>query len=245
MSISFIVPILIFIVALLYASVGHGGASGYLAIMALIGVAPVEMRASALVLNLLVSVLAFLQFHRAVVWNRKLFACLTIPSVFMAYCGSRLPIEDGLYRKLLGAILIIPILKMLVAERKENKIKDEFNMALALLIGAVVGLISGMIGIGGGILLSPVLIMLGWSSMKQTAAISALFISANSLAGLIGQLQSGFQFNDQIIYWTIAALLGGALGGYWGAAKWRDKALRIILAMVLLLAALKLMLTAR
>lgn len=244
-AIQLMIPVFIFIVALLYASVGHGGASGYLAIMALIGVAPAEMRSSALALNLIVSVLSFLQFHRAVVWNRKLFACLAVPSVLMAYGGSRLQIDDGLYKIILGLLLIIPVVRMLLPSRKERKVADDFNIVLAILIGAAIGLISGMIGIGGGILLSPILIMLGWSGMKQTAAISALFIFVNSLAGLLGQLPSGFHFNHQIFYWTGAAVLGGALGGFWGSVKWKDKTLRMILALVLLLAAIKLLLTSR
>ncbi len=244
LTIHFLAPILFFIIALLYASVGHGGASGYLAIMALMGVAPAEMKSSALLLNLLVSAIAFLQFRLAVEWNRKLFICLSIPSVVMAYWGSSINIDDSIYKKTLGVLLFIPVIKIILPANKEDRATDEFNIIITVLLGAVIGFISGMIGIGGGILLSPALIMLRWANIKQTAAISALFIFVNSLAGLTGQLNSGFEFNNQLLYWAIAALLGGLIGGRWGAGKLRDKTLRIILALVLSLAAFKLLLTA-
>jgi uncharacterized membrane protein YfcA len=243
MIITIFFPLLIFIVALLYASVGHGGASGYLAVMALIGIAPEEMRSSALLLNLFVSAISYLQFRNAVNWNRTLFFSLAIPSVVMAYWGSSLDIDDRLYKKILGLILLIPIVKMLLPVRKERNISEHFNWPLAFLMGAAIGLISGLIGIGGGILLSPLLILLGWTNMKQTAAISALFIFVNSLAGLLGQFKSGFVFNCHLLYWVIAALAGGFLGGRWGAGRFKDNTLRYVLALVLSLAAFKLLMT--
>jgi len=187
--------ILLFIVAFLYASVGHGGASGYLALMALFSFTPDVMKPTALLLNLFVSLTSFVQFYRGGHFKWKIFLPLVITSIPLAYIGGRMTVESFLYKKLLGIFLLIPIIRFLFFKNiPVNELKKP-NIVLSLIIGAAIGFLSGLIGIGGGIILSPILLLLKWTDQKQTAAISASFIFVNSLSGLLGQLTKGIHFS--------------------------------------------------
>lgn len=234
--------LLIGIMAFLYASVGHGGASGYLALMALFGTSPTLMKSSALILNVFVSLIAFIQYYRAGHFRWNLFWPFVITSIPLSYIGATLPITDSLYKKLLAVALAIAIARMLFqpVDKKETK---PVVLWLSLVIGAAIGLLSGMLGIGGGIILSPVILLLGWGRVKETAAVSALFIFVNSMSGLSGLFQKGFVPNTQLSTWLIAALIGGTLGAYQGSFKFNLQTLRYILASVLLIAVAKLYLT--
>jgi uncharacterized protein len=234
--------LLIGIMAFLYASVGHGGASGYLALMALFGTSPALMKSSALILNVFVSLIAFIQYYRAGHFRWNLFWPFVITSIPLSYIGATLPITDSLYKKLLAVALAIAIARMLFqpVDKKETK---PVVLWLSLVIGAAIGLLSGMLGIGGGIILSPVILLLGWGRVKETAAVSALFIFVNSMSGLYGLFQKGFVPNTQLNTWLIAALIGGTLGAYQGSFKFNLQTLRYILASVLLIAVAKLYLT--
>jgi len=230
-------------VAFLYASVGHGGASGYLAVLALFGAAPEAMKSSALVLNLVVSTVSFLNFYRGghFIWRK--FWPFAVASVPMAFLGAGVPLSAGLYKQLLGACLLLAISRMLWKPRDTEDEPGEIPLPAALLVGAVIGLLSGMLGIGGGIILSPVLLLMHWAKLKQTAAISALFIFVNSLSGLSKMLLKGYQPDTQTLTWLAVALVGGLLGGYVGARRFNVPTLRYALATGLLVATLKLMLT--
>ncbi|MHA4847795.1 sulfite exporter TauE/SafE family protein [Flavitalea antarctica] len=235
--------ILLFVVAFLYASVGHGGASGYLALMALFAVTPAVMKPTALLLNLFVSLTSFIQFYRGRYFKWRIFLPLAISSVPMAFAGGLLLLDGNIYKKLLGAFLLIPACRFLFLP---NIPVEEFrkpNLVVSLVIGAAIGFLSGLIGIGGGIILSPVLLMLKWTDQKQTAAISALFIFVNSVAGLAGQLSVGVSFGPDMIAYVIVAFSGGLLGAYFGALKFNQEILKYVLAFVLLLASYKLLLT--
>ena len=235
--------ILLFIVAFLYASVGHGGASGYLALMALFSISPDVMKPTALLLNLFVSLTSFIQFYRGGHFNWKIFLPFAITSVPMAYLGGLQHLDDDIYKKILGILLIVPIIRFLFfANIKVEELKKS-NFILSLVIGAVIGLLSGLIGIGGGIILSPVLLLLKWADMKQTAAISAIFIFVNSLSGLAGQLQKGIHFSPDMYVYAGVAFVGGICGAWLGSLKLRQDILKYILAVVLLVAACKLLFT--
>src|SRR6478672_6255509 len=199
--------IALFILAFLYASVGHGGASGYLALMAIYGISPDVMKPTALLLNLFVSVVSFIQFYRGGHFKMNLFWPLALGSVPFAFIGGSIHMDASIYKIILGFL-------------------------------------SGLIGIGGGIILSPILLLLGWSNMKQTAAISALFIFVNSLAGLMGQLSKGIQFNPDMYTYVAVAFVGGLCGAYLGSIKFSQNVLKYALAVVLALAAYKLLFTA-
>lgn len=235
--------ILLFLVAFLYASVGHGGASGYLALMALFSVTPEVMKPTALLLNLFVSIVSFIQFFRGGHFQWKLFWPFALASVPMAYLGGLTSIDGSLYKKILGIALLIPVARFLFLNTvKERQLKPA-NTALSLLIGGAIGYLSGLIGIGGGIILSPVLLLLRWASMKQTAAVSALFIFVNSLSGLAGQLKKGISFSQEMYWYVAIAFVGGCLGAYFGALKFRQEILKNVLALVLLVAVWKLLFT--
>jgi uncharacterized protein len=243
MDITWVFFVLLFVVAFLYASVGHGGASGYLALMAMYGMAPEVMKPTALLLNLFVSIISFIQFYRGGYFKWKLFVPLALASVPMAYLGGLISIDMVLYKKLLGFLLLIPVARFLFFKNPEGAVNKEANLALCLLIGAIIGFLSGLIGIGGGIILSPLLLLLRWTDMKQTAAISALFIFVNSLSGLAGQLYKGIQFSDDMYLYVAIAFFGGLIGAYVGALKIKTNILTYLLALVLLIAAYKLLFT--
>ncbi len=223
--------------AFLYASVGHGGASGYLAVLAIFAVAPAVMKQTALVLNLGVSLLAFYQFYRQKYFRFELFWPFALTSVPMSYLGAQFVLSDANYKRILGICLVIAIVRML-ATFKSNE-QRSVSLPLALILGAVIGLFSGMIGIGGGILLSPILLLMRWASLKEAAAISALFIFVNSVAGLFG-LKNGIHVDQTLVFWIISALVGGMFGARWGAQIASNKAVKWVLALVLLIASVKL-----
>ena len=235
--------VLLFLVAFLYSSVGHGGASGYLALMAIFSITPDVMKPTALLLNLFVSLTSFIQFYRGRHFNWKLFLPFAITSVPMAYVGGLLTVDDNLYKKLLGILLIIPIIRFLFFANIQAEELRKSNFILSLLIGAAIGFLSGLIGIGGGIILSPVLLLLKWSDMKQTAAISALFIFFNSLSGLAGQLTKGINFSTDMYVYVAVAFVGGICGAYFGSLKFKSNILKYMLAVVLIVAAYKLLFT--
>ncbi len=235
--------VLLFVVAFLYASVGHGGASGYLALMAIFSFSPEVMKPTALLLNLFVSSVSFIQFYRGGHFKWKIFLPLAILSVPMAYLGGLITIDGNIYKKILGLLLIIPVIRFLFfANIKVDDIKPS-NAALSVVIGAVIGFLSGLIGIGGGIILSPVLLLLKWTDQKQTAAISAAFIFVNSLSGLGGQLKKGIHFSTDMYTYVAIAFVAGVCGAYFGSLKFRQNILKNTLGLVLALAAFKLLFT--
>ena len=234
---------LLFLVAFLYASVGHGGASGYLALMAIFSITPEVMKPTALLLNLFVSLTSFIQFYRGKHFNWKIFLPFAISSVPMAFVGGLLTVDTFVYKKILGLLLLIPIIRFLFFSNISVKDLKKSNVVLSLLIGAAIGFLSGLIGIGGGIILSPVLLLLKWTDMKQAAAISALFIFVNSLSGLAGQLTKGIHFNPDMYAYVGIAFTGGVCGAYFGSMRFKQTILKYLLAVVLMLAAYKLLFT--
>jgi uncharacterized membrane protein YfcA len=228
-----------FVVAFLYASVGHGGASGYLALMALLGFSPLVMKPTALLLNVLVSLISFISFYKAKHFKATLLWPLIAGSIPFAFIGAIMPISDSTYKKLLGVVLLLSIVR-LIWNNANQSLKPEPKWPILFVIGAAIGLVSGMIGMGGGILLSPILLLMGWSTMKQTAATSAIFIFLNSIAAIVGQMKTGFDLSSQILSIIVFVLIGGTIGAYYGAEKIPVKGMKYVLAMVLVMAAGKL-----
>lgn len=243
MDISLIFYLLLFTVAFLYASVGHGGASGYLALMAIYGFAPEVMKPTALLLNLFVSLTSFIQFYRGKHFNWKIFLPLALASIPMAFLGGLMSIDAGIYKKILGVLLLIPIIRFFFFKNTNPDALKSSNLGLSVAIGGGIGLLSGMIGIGGGIILSPVLLFLKWTDQKQTAAISALFIFVNSLSGLFGQLTKGIHFSSDMILMVMIAFGGGLIGAWLGSQRFKQEVLKLILASALSVAAFKLLFT--
>ena len=234
---------LLFLVAFLYASVGHGGASGYLALMALFSITPEVMKPTALLLNLFVSLTSFYQFYRGRYFQWKIFVPLALASVPLAFLGGMVSIDASIYKKMLGILLLLPIFRLLFFKNVPAEELQKPKMGLSILIGGGIGLLSGLIGIGGGIILSPVLLLLKWTDQKQTAAISALFIFVNSLSGLSGQLVKGISFSNDMVAYVVIAFAGGLSGAYFGARRFNQNAIKYMLSVVLMVAAYKLLFT--
>lgn len=228
------------LVAFIYASVGHGGASGYLAVLALLGSPWQQMATTALLLNLLVAGLAFLPF-----WKRGYFsASLTWPfligSVPAALLGGWLPVLRPVYQTLLAAVLCFAAWRLWMPMPTVAAVGQNPKRSVALPIGAGIGLTSGIVGVGGGIFLSPILVLFRWADPKRTAATSALFILFNSLAGLMGRLIAGRLEIGTLLPPMIAASAGGWIGARLGANRLPNSWLCRILGLVLAVAALKL-----
>lgn len=230
-----------FFVALLYASVGHGGASGYLAVMALMGVEAAFLRPTALGLNVAVSIMGTIAFFKAGHFRGRLFWPLILASMPFAYLGGSLEIHETLFRKLLGVALLLSLLRLFLMPSGAVELRRA-PLWLLLVAGAIMGFASGLIGVGGGIFLTPLVIFMRWGSPKIAAAISAPFILLNSLAGLAG-LRPGVGDFHPLFFWFLAAVvLAGLLGSIWGSHYAANRHIRWLLGCVLSLAAFKLFL---
>lgn len=232
---------LILLAAMLYSSVGHGGASGYIAAMALFGIAPSIMRPTALVLNVLVASLGTYRLHRAGLVNWKALARLAAASVPMAFIGGTIQLPGGWYRTLVGVVLAAAAVRLFVDPRESRPMQQAKTPPLipALLTGGGIGLLSGLTGVGGGIFLSPFLVLFGWAGARQTSGITAPFILVNSIAGLAGNLASMRALPAELPYLAMAALIGAIVGTQLGIRWLPPKVLLRLLAGVLIVAAFK------
>jgi uncharacterized protein len=240
---SYLLIVLLGVVAFLYASVGHGGASGYIALLVIFHFTPEVIKPAALVLNLVVSAIAFIQFYRAGYFQWKLLMPFILLSFPLSYLGSWIKVDAQMYKFILAGMLFIAVLRLLIpfGNKEANELRKP-NFLLAMLIGGAIGFVSGMIGIGGGIILSPIILILGWADIKQTAAVSAAFIFINSIAGLAGIQNQGIENPERLIGWAAACAIGGMIGARYGSVKWNTKTLRFVLATVLIFACFKLVL---
>lgn len=234
---------LIFLTALLYSAVGHAGASGYLAVMSLLAMAPAAMRPIALSLNLVVALIGTVQFARAGHFRWSLFWPFALSSIPAAYLGGRIALPGAAYRIIVGVVLLLSALRFIITLRAPDDAKRTVPLPLALLIGAALGLLAGLTGVGGGIFLSPVLLLAGWANLRTTAATSVTFILVNSAAGLIAQRAALAAVANVAPMWALAAVAGGLLGSHLGSRRLPSSALRATLAAVLVAAGLKLVLT--
>ncbi|MEM8867627.1 MAG: sulfite exporter TauE/SafE family protein [Verrucomicrobiota bacterium] len=238
-SVFFVVAV--FLVALLYASVGHGGASGYLAVMSLFAVESLILRPTALSLNILVSALGTYAFFRAGFFRARLFWPLALASIPFAWLGGSLEIDEALFRKLLGVALLIALIRLLFPFSDEEESRSAPLWAL-IPAGILMGFVSGLIGVGGGIFLTPLVIFTRWAPAKTAAAISAPFIFLNSIAGLLGLQPAASELHPDMLLLILAVVLAGFAGSFWGSRIAPPKHIRAALAGVLGFAALKLFL---
>ena len=228
------------VVSFLYASIGHGGASGYLALMAIFSVTPELMKPTALLLNLFVAAIAFYYYYKEGYFNKKLFISFAVASIPMSIIGGYIEVDTTIYKKILAVLLLFAILKMLNVFGKESNVIRDIKLWQGIIVGGIIGFFSGLIGIGGGIILSPIILLFHWGKMKEAAAVSALFIWVNSAGGLIGQLSSGINLNMQSFGLVAIALIGGVFGAYYGSNKLNNQNLRYLLATVMAIACVKL-----
>src|SRR5687767_5591277 len=225
-----------------YASVGHGGASAYIAAMALAGIAPAEMRPVALLLNIVVSSLGTWKFHRAGHFRWRLLWPFAVVSIPMAYLGGAITLPGQAYKILVGAVLLYAAVQLWRSGKSGEEMREvrEPPLGWAMVIGAAMGLLAGLTGVGGGIFLSPLLLMLGWAGTKQTSAVAAPFILVNSLAGLIAVFVVKSATLPAYV-WILApaVLIGGWLGAEYGSRRFANPLVRRLLAVVLALAGAK------
>jgi uncharacterized membrane protein YfcA len=231
----------IFIVAILYSSVGHGGASGYLAVMALMAVAPEITRPTALVLNVFVATIGTIQFYRAGYFSWRIFLPFAVTSIPFAFIGGMITLPTTVYKIVLGVVLIVAALRLAWNIKPDAEIKEP-NLAIALIIGAIIGLLSGLVGVGGGIFLTPVLLLMNWSETKTAAGVSAMFILVNSISGLAGNYSQVIGLPSTVWIWVATAIVGGVIGSTLGAKRFDSLTLRRVLALVLVFAGVKLVL---
>ncbi len=235
---------MIFIAATLYSSVGHAGASGYLAAMALFSMAPLEMRPTALVLNILVAIIATSKYLRAGYFSWPLFWPLALASIPFAYVGGTLNLPTIYYKPLVGLILIYAAWHFLRdASKAEYEVKQP-RLPLVLVSGTGLGFLAGLTGVGGGIFLSPLLIVLHWAEVKHVSGVASAFILLNSIAGLLGFLTSETpRLPEGLAYWAIAAVVGGYIGAEYGSKRFGNPMIKRLLSLVLLIAGIKMILT--
>src|SRR5882724_8601690 len=226
---------LIFVVALLYSTVGHAGASGYLAAMALFSISPLVMKPTALVLNVLVAVIGTVRFYRAGFFSWRIFWPFVITSIPASFIGGALTLPVPIYKSIVGAVLLFS------AVRADQKQVSRAPIVAALAIGAAIGLLSGLTGVGGGIFLSPVLLIMHWARTKETSGVAVAFILVNSIAGLLGHVSSLALVPHEIVYWAPAAIIGGWIGTILGTRVLPVAGIRRWLSAVLVLAGAKLL----
>jgi uncharacterized protein len=232
----------ILIIAFLYSCVGHAGASGYIAVMTLFSLAPAEIKPTALVLNILVASIGTWQFWRAGYFSWSLFWPFALLAVPMAFLGGYVDLPTQVFKVMVGVVLLFSAARFFW-NPADDTVAHEPSRPLAISLGAGLGLLSGLTGTGGGIFLTPLLLMMRWAKTKNAAAVSALFILVNSTSGLLGNLTSTRRFPAFAIALAVAAILGGTAGSYFGSRRFDHVLIKRLLALVLLVAGLKLVFT--
>jgi len=232
----------VFAVAILYSSVGHAGASGYIAVMSLLSVAPPEIKPIALALNILVASIGTWQFWRAGHFSWPLFWPFALLSVPCAFVGGYLNLPSHLFKVLVGIVLLLSAVQFLVRPPAESEPRQPPKL-VAIGVGGLLGLLSGLTGTGGGIFLTPLLILMRWARTKSASAVSALFILLNSASGLAGNFSATKSFPAFAWALVLAAVIGGSIGSWFGSRRLPHMAIKRLLAVVLTIAGFKLILT--
>lgn len=237
--------VLLLLAAVLYSSVGHAGASGYLAVMALAGVSPAIMKPTALALNILVAVIATFKFYRVGAFSWRLFVPLAVTAIPMAYLGGTLSLPAHLYKPLVGVVLVYAAWRSFrTAPGASSYAVREPSALLLLACGAALGFLSGLTGVGGGIFLSPLLLFLRRAPVKVISGVSAAFILVNSTAGILGVMSSATTFHPALPLWGLVVVAGGFIGAEYGSRRLGNPAIQRLLGLVLLVAGGKMIFTA-
>jgi len=230
------------IVAFLYSAVGHAGASGYIAVMTLFGLAADVIKPASLLLNILVATLTTWQFWRAGHFSWRLFWPFAILSAPLAFVGGYINLPTHIFKILVGIVLLYSAVRFSIQTRDDEEIREP-SRTIAISVGAGLGLLSGLTGTGGGIFLTPVLILMRWARTKTASAVSALFILVNSISGLLGNISSTRNLPLFALPFVVCAVSGGALGSYLGSRRFSPNFIKKLLAVVLTIAGIKLIFT--
>ena len=232
----------VFVVAFLYSSVGHAGASGYIAVMTLAGISVTVIRPTALVLNIVVASIGAIQFWRAGHFRWHLFWPFALLSVPAAYYGGSLKVPTAVLKIAIGVVLLASAARLLIQFKPATEFRP-VKHAVAVATGGVLGFLAGLTGTGGGIFLTPLMILMRWAPTKQVASVSVVYILVNSAAGLLGNLQSGISLPPFTAPLIAAVIVGGSLGSYLGSQRFSVVLIHRLLAAVLILAGFKLIFT--
>lgn len=244
-STALLLAALMLLAALLYSSVGHAGASGYLAVMALAGIAPATMKPTALALNIVVALVATWKFHRVGSFSWRLFAPLAVAAVPLAYLGGRITLPSDVYKLLVGAVLVYAAVRTFATAYKASDYEVRTPSPVVLVLaGGALGFLAGLTGVGGGIFLSPLLLFLRWAPIRTISGVSATFILVNSMAGLLGAAANPVQLHPAWPLWAVAVLVGGFIGAEYGSRRLGNPVIQRLLAVVLGVAGLKMIATA-
>jgi len=234
-----LVPI-IFLAALLFSSVGHGGASAYLAAFALIGMTPVSMRPAALFLNVLVASIGLYKFYKVSAFDWQLFWPIAFTSVPAAFVGGQMTLPNPVYKIVVGLCLIYAAYTIFVQANKMDDVQVQpVSKFVRMALGAGLGFLAGLTGVGGGIFLSPILLFFKWAKTKVISGVAAAFILVNSISGLFGFLTKSPSLPNGLIWFALAAVMGGLIGAEYGSRKLANPVIRKILALVLVFAGSK------
>jgi uncharacterized protein len=241
-----LLTVLVFLVSALYSAVGNAGASGDLAAMAYVGMPAASMKPIALVLNVFVATIGTYKFYRAGWFSWALFLPFTLASVPFAFLGGRSSLPSHVYKPVVGVVLLYAALRLVLStvKRADEPVVRRVPMFAALALGSAIGLLSGLTGVGGGIFLSPLLILMRWATARESAGVSAAFILANSLAGLAGNTTAVHGVPKIVLVLIPAAALGGYLGSEYGSKRLDPTVIRRLLALALCVAGMKMVFSA-
>lgn len=240
-----LLALLFFLIAVLYSSVGLGGGSGYLAVMGLLGVPPEIMRPVALSLNILVASLSSWHYIRAGNFSARIFWPIVLASIPFAFLGGYLELPGYIYRPLVGALLVYSAWRLwrsTMPGQSLPEVRADLPLWMLVLAGAAIGFVSGLMGIGGGTFLGPLLLLAGWADTKEALGVTAAFVLANSISALAGRLTAVPELPSSIWIWLIAAGVGGWLGSRLGSSRLDPRILRRLLSVILLVGGLRLLL---
>jgi hypothetical protein len=235
-----LISVAVFAAALLFAIAGHTGASAYLAIFGLLGLAPAEIKPSVLTLNIVVGIVAVYKFARAGHFSWRLIWPFILTSIPFSFLGGLITLPTPVYRVLVGVVLVYASFRMLfdVAKKSGNR-PGLPPIWLSLLLGVAIGFTGGLIGIGGGVLLSPVLLLSQWAGPQLTAGTISVFVLVNSISGLLGYWSASPDLPPQLPVWGVVALAGGWIGAEIGSRRLSAATIRRMLGLILLLAGLR------
>ena len=242
MNVDVLLAVIFFLIATLYGAVGLGGGSGYLAAMGLVGVPPEIMRPTALTLNILVASIGTWKYVRAGHFSARLFWPVAAASIPFAFLGGRLSLPGEFYQPIVGVVLFYAAFRLWRSSTRTQsspQVKKTLPIWISLIAGAAIGLVSGLVGLGGGLFLGPLLLLAGWADTRQAMGITAAFVLVNSLAGLAGRLSSVPELPPNILPWLLVVGLGGWLGAEYGSKRLNPLVLRCLLALVLLAGAIR------
>lgn len=228
-------------VAALYSSVGHAGATGYLAVMAIAGMSPALMKPTALILNIVVASIATYKYYRRGAFSWKLFTPLVLTSFPFAYLGGSITLPPQYYKPLVGAFLLYSAWRFIASSRNtsDTEIKA-VSWPILLICGSALGFLSGLTGVGGGVFLSPLMLLMHWAPIRVISGVASAFILSNSISGLAGLLTSHIEIAPGLPWWMLAVMMGGFVGAEFGSGRFKPSTIQRLLAITLLIAGLKL-----